>query len=145
MDIKEIKEWLGGLDGQKEQAVHGHALLWIVEQLEQVSSMPSLDGSVTDGKLENCKCDILRLPHPYSDHLPAEVNETCDVEVTVPADLSASGQEQRRIKPIDKPIADIVEALADAGIVMRSSCSGHGKCPGEILFNDGRKLIIEGL
>ena len=72
-----------------------------------------------------------------------EWNTTKPVEVTIPADLSYTGETRRDIKLIDYCIAPLVSALDKAGIVMRSSCCGHGKGPGEIVLQDGRRLIIE--
>jgi len=64
------------------------------------------------------------------------------VYVKVPADLSATGRDEWRLKAIDACIADIVAALQAAGIDMRSSCCGHGKELGHIELQDGRMLII---
>lgn len=69
-------------------------------------------------------------------------NDTLPVEVTVPADLSHTGEERREFKPIDRCIAPIVSALNVAGIRTRSSCCGHGQAPGEILLADGRTLVV---
>lgn len=33
--------------------------------------------------------------------------------------------------------------LVPGGVDMRASCCGHGKGPGEILLQDGRRLVIE--
>lgn len=64
------------------------------------------------------------------------------VEVTIPVDLSCTGKAFKKRCKIDKCIAPIVKALADAGIVMRGCCCGHGKWDGEITLDDGRVLII---
>jgi hypothetical protein len=64
------------------------------------------------------------------------------VRVKIPADLSYTGEERWKDAEIDAEIADIVKALQQGGIDMRASCSGHGKRPGEILLQDGRRLIV---
>lgn len=70
-------------------------------------------------------------------------NETVPVRVFIPKDLSSAGYLISKIKPIDKCIASIVKALDKGLIIMRGSCCGHGKKPGEIILQDGRKLTIE--
>ena len=65
------------------------------------------------------------------------------VEVTIPADLSPNGKEFKKLMPIDKCIADLVQALEDANIKMRGSCCGHGEREGDIDLQDGRILIIK--
>jgi len=67
---------------------------------------------------------------------------TKDVLVWVPADLSYTGRARWKLAKIDACIADIVQALQDAGINMRLSCCGHGECLGEIILEDGRVLLI---
>jgi len=69
--------------------------------------------------------------------------KTVKVVVLIPADLSWTGKARLASKEIDACIAPIVKALQVAGIKMRSSCCGHGKGDGEILFEDGRTLIIK--
>jgi hypothetical protein len=64
------------------------------------------------------------------------------VYVKIPADLSHSGSSYWRSVGIDACIADLVEALQDAGIDMRGSCCGHGKENGRIDLQDGRVLIV---
>ncbi len=68
---------------------------------------------------------------------------TENVMVTISADLSHTGKTIIRDKPIDKCIASIVRALERGNVLMRSSCCGHGKWSGEIILQDGRKIIIE--
>lgn len=63
-------------------------------------------------------------------------------EVKVPADLSSSGKAYWKLAPIDACIVDIVEALQAGGIDMRASCCGHNEGPGEILLQDGRRLLV---
>jgi hypothetical protein len=66
-----------------------------------------------------------------------------NVLVKIPDDLSHSGKEYFELKPIDKCIAPIVEALQKARIWTRCSCCGHGKGDGEIKLQDGRTIIIK--
>lgn len=68
-------------------------------------------------------------------------NEIC-VCVRIPADLSSTGKARWKHIGVDACIAPLVEALQKGGINMRASCCGHGKAPGEILFEDGRVLRI---
>jgi hypothetical protein len=63
--------------------------------------------------------------------------------VPIPANLSYTGKFRWDIKGIDSCIAPIVKALNDAEIYTSNSCCGHGKQPGEILFHNGRTLIIK--
>jgi hypothetical protein len=44
---------------------------------------------------------------------------------------------------VDDCIADLVQALNDAGIETIGCCCGHGKVDGDIQLADGRILIIE--
>jgi tRNA(Phe) wybutosine-synthesizing methylase Tyw3 len=69
-------------------------------------------------------------------------NDTINCRVLVKAHLSHTGSDRWAIKPVDRCIADIVQALNDAGIYTASSCCGHGKIPGSILLYDGRELVI---
>ena len=69
-------------------------------------------------------------------------NETREINVKVPADLSHTGKPVWKNVPIDACIADIVEAMQSAGIDMRASCCGHGKKTGIICLQDGRALVI---
>jgi len=48
-----------------------------------------------------------------------------------------------RVRYIDYCIADIVAALNAANIKTVASCCGHGQMDGEIVLEDGRKMIIE--
>ena len=78
-------------------------------------------------------------------------HETFPVMVTIPeykfTTKSKSGTipAYKKICPIDMCIAPIVNALEDHGIYMSGSCCGHGKWDGEIILQDGRKLIIKDL
>ena len=68
--------------------------------------------------------------------------ETISVKCTIPADLAHDGVAYLKDCPIDKCIAPIVKALEEGGVMMAGSCCGHGKSDGEILLQDGRKLVI---
>ena len=65
------------------------------------------------------------------------------VRVRIDADLSCSGRAKWKMKPIDRCIAPLVEALQKGGINMRGSCCGHGRGDGDIELSDGRILIIK--
>lgn len=67
---------------------------------------------------------------------------TVPVTVVIPADLSYTGEQRVDVKRVDSCIAPIVRALVQAGIVTRGSCCGHGIGDGEILLQDGRKLVV---
>lgn len=69
-------------------------------------------------------------------------NESVLLLVNIPAELSHTGAARWDIKAVDSCIADIVQALNDAGILTSSCCCGHGEYPGSILLQDGRELII---
>jgi hypothetical protein len=47
-----------------------------------------------------------------------------------------------KIAEVDIEIAPIVEALNEAGVATRASCSGHGVRPANIALADGREIII---
>jgi len=64
------------------------------------------------------------------------------VEVTMSAGLSHTGLSFKKKAQIDKCLAPIVQALESNGVLMLSSCCGHGKTNGIISLVDGRKLII---
>ena len=71
-------------------------------------------------------------------------NKDVVVRVKIAADLSRTGKEYWKDTKIDSCISDIVSALQSGGVDMRASCCGHGKADGNILLQDGRKLIIQG-
>ena len=48
-----------------------------------------------------------------------------------------------RVRWIDYCIAEVVAALNAANIITAASCCGHGKAPGNIELEDGRRLTIE--
>jgi hypothetical protein len=64
------------------------------------------------------------------------------VEVTVPASISRTGAERRKVVDVDACLAPLVKTLNDAGYVTVASCCGHGKRPGDIILADGRELHI---
>lgn len=69
--------------------------------------------------------------------------ESVPVRLRIPADLSATGESRWKVAAIDRCIAPVVRAFQVAGIDMRSSCCGHGRGAGEILLQDGRRVVIE--
>ena len=66
-----------------------------------------------------------------------------ELSVPIPAELSCTGKAYWKVKPIDSCIAPIVKALNEGGVYTASSCCGHGKGDGEIILQDGRKLVIK--
>lgn len=64
------------------------------------------------------------------------------LEVTIPAHLSYTGSERKKMVDIDACIAPIIKALNDGGVVTIACCCGHGKRPGSIVLADGREFII---
>lgn len=64
------------------------------------------------------------------------------LEVTIPAELSHTGQARQKVVGIDSCIAPIVKALNDAGVTTVACCCGHGKAPGSIILADGREILI---
>lgn len=74
--------------------------------------------------------------------LVCEHNDTVPMAVLIPAHQSHTGRERVAIKPIDRCIAPIVEALNRGGILTVASCCGHGQGPGSIVLADGRELYI---
>lgn len=44
---------------------------------------------------------------------------------------------------VDACLADLVQALNDAGIETQGCCCGHGKGDGDIQLADGRILVIK--
>lgn len=62
--------------------------------------------------------------------------------VPIPAELSHTGEFHWDYKAVDSCIADIVQALNDAGLYTASCCCGHGKADGQIFLHDGRALVI---
>lgn len=64
------------------------------------------------------------------------------LEVTIPAELSYTGVERKKMVGIDACIAPIIKALNEASIRTNYSCCGHGKKDGVIVLHDGRVLMI---
>lgn len=61
------------------------------------------------------------------------------IEVLVCSELSHSGRDERKVKPIDACIAPLVAALDAAGVHMLGSCCGHGvRAPSLVLAQDQR-------
>lgn len=69
--------------------------------------------------------------------------ENQTVELIQPACIAAEGSDTRKAVLVDRCIAGIVQALNSAGIRTLGSCCGHGKSSGEILLEDGRRIIVE--
>lgn len=69
--------------------------------------------------------------------------DTVPVEVTVVAGLASEGRDARKVKPIDRCIASIVQALEAGGVYMLGSCCGHGERNGEIPLADGRIIRVQ--
>lgn len=67
---------------------------------------------------------------------------TKDLLVPIPAHLSHTGEFRWDTKPVDSCLADIVQALNDAGVYTAGCCCGHGQRPGSIILHDGRELIM---
>jgi hypothetical protein len=72
-----------------------------------------------------------------------EHGDTVTLRVPIPADLSHTGKTRWALKPVDRCIAEIVEALIAGGVLTAASCCGHGKGPGSIILQDGRELVIQ--
>lgn len=64
------------------------------------------------------------------------------MELTIPADLSSTGEAKQKLCGIDACIAPIIKALNDGGVATIGCCCGHKRRPGDILLADGRVLII---
>ena len=62
--------------------------------------------------------------------------------VPMPAEISHTGDFRWAIRGVDSCIADLVNALNEAGIYTSQSCCGHGKGDGRIDLHDGRVLFI---
>ncbi len=61
---------------------------------------------------------------------------TIDVEVTVPAGLSHTGERRTAVKPIDACLAPAIRRLNALGIVTVNSCCGHGKTGGSVVLEE---------
>lgn len=71
-----------------------------------------------------------------------EHGDTVTMRVPVPAELSHSGRNEWKAKPVDRCLAPLVAALNDGALRTVASCCGHGKQPGRIALDDGRELVI---
>lgn len=65
------------------------------------------------------------------------------LKVPISARSSHTGEFHWDEKPVDSCLADIVQALNNAGIYTDGCCCGHGKYRGSILLQDNRELIID--
>lgn len=72
-----------------------------------------------------------------------EHDDTISLRVPMPASHSYTGKFRWAIKPVDRCIAPIVQALNAAGIHTTNACCGHGKGLGSIVLHDGRELSIK--
>jgi hypothetical protein len=68
--------------------------------------------------------------------------ETVMLNVHIQASHSHNGQGRWCEKPVDKCVADIVQALNDAGVLTVASCCGHGCQSGKIALLDGREISV---
>lgn len=66
---------------------------------------------------------------------------TVDLEVTITADASYTGQRRQAVKPVDFCIADLVHYLNQHGLTTTGSCCGHGR-DGQILFEHAPPMTI---
>ena len=64
------------------------------------------------------------------------------VEVTIPADLSCTGESYRKKMQIDKCLAPLIRAMDRRGIATRGCCCGHGERPGSIMMGDGTEIAL---
>lgn len=64
------------------------------------------------------------------------------LRVPISALCSHTGEFRWDEKPIDSCIADLVQALNDAGLHTGGSCCGHGKEKGYISLHDGRVMVL---
>jgi hypothetical protein len=68
--------------------------------------------------------------------------DTVDVQVTIPAHLSHTGEERTVVKAVDRCLAPIVEELNRHGFGTCGCCCGHGRTRPTILLLD-RRLIAD--
>lgn len=62
--------------------------------------------------------------------------------VIVAPGASHTGKSYAKDVAIDRCIADLVDALNNAGILTANCCCGHGKGTGSIALHDGRWLWL---
>lgn len=67
---------------------------------------------------------------------------TVEMEVTIPAHLSHTGEERKKVIGVDACIAPIVVALNAGGITTVASCCGHGHLPGNVILADDTWLTL---
>lgn len=67
---------------------------------------------------------------------------TTTLEVTIPAHLSSTRQDKRKVVDVDSCIYGLVDVLNRNGFATVASCCGHGRRPGNIALADGRELVI---
>ncbi len=73
-----------------------------------------------------------------------EHGDTVDLDVILVGKFSDSGNDEWAVRPVDRCIAPIVQALNNAHVWTRFSCCGHGVQRGRIDLYDGRKLYVHG-
>ena len=73
-----------------------------------------------------------------------EQGDTVQLLVPTPPHLSPTGEVLWDMQPVDRCIADLVEALNAAGIHTWCSCCEHDWGDGQITLHDGRTLAISG-
>ena len=68
---------------------------------------------------------------------------TIDVMCEIPAAYSHTGKRREKTCGIDKCLAPIVSALQAAGVGTVGCCCGHGRGTGEIIMENGTRLLVE--
>lgn len=69
-------------------------------------------------------------------------NTTVEMEITIPAHMSHTGETRRKVIGVDACIAPLVAALNSAGITTVASCCGHGHIPGQVILGDETWLTL---
>lgn len=67
---------------------------------------------------------------------------TVEMEVTIPAHLSHTGEARTKVIGVDACIAQLVAALNAGGITTVASCCGHGHLPGNVILADDTWLTL---
>lgn len=67
---------------------------------------------------------------------------TVEMEVTIPAHLSHTGEARKKVIGVDQCIAPLVAALNAGGIATICSCCGHGYLPGSVILADDTWLML---